>query len=79
MEGPGSSRIGQPSRKRSHAGGGLYLRPRDMAKLGAMILDQGRWQGRTVIQPDLINLLTSRVTLGVRNWAGHSFDYGYGW
>jgi len=62
-----------------HAGGGLYLRPRDMAKLGAMVLDQGQWQGRTVIQPELINLLTSRVTRGVRNWAGHSFDYGYGW
>ena len=62
-----------------HAGGGLYLRPRDMAKLGAMVLDQGRWQGRTVIQPELIGLLTSRVTRGVRNWAGHSFDYGYGW
>jgi CubicO group peptidase (beta-lactamase class C family) len=62
-----------------HAGGGLYLRPRDMAKLGVVVLDQGRWQGRTVIQPELIGLITTRVTHGVRNWAGHSFDYGYGW
>jgi CubicO group peptidase (beta-lactamase class C family) len=62
-----------------HAGGGLSLRPRDMAKLGVMVLDDGRWQDQTVVQPSLIRLMTSRVTRGVRNWAGHSFDYGYGW
>ena len=62
-----------------HAGGGLFLRPRDMAKLGVVVLDQGRWQGRSVVQPDWIRLITSRVTRGIRNWAGHSFDYGYGW
>lgn len=62
-----------------HAGGGLYLKPRDMAKLGVVILDQGRWQGRTIVQPEWTGLITSRVTPGVRNWAGHSFDYGYGW
>src|SRR5262245_58011719 len=62
-----------------HAGGGLSLRPRDMAKLGALGLDQGSWQGRPIVQPEWIGLITSRVTRGVRNWAGHSFDYGYGW
>jgi CubicO group peptidase (beta-lactamase class C family) len=62
-----------------HAGGGLYLKPRDMAKLGVVVLDQGRWQGRPIVQPEWIGLITSRVTPGVRTWAGHSFDYGYGW
>jgi CubicO group peptidase (beta-lactamase class C family) len=62
-----------------HAGGGLSLRPRDMAKLGALVLDEGRWRGQTVVRADWIGLITSRVTRGVRTWAGHSFDYGYGW
>ena len=62
-----------------HAGGGLSLRPRDMAKLGALVLDEGRWQGHPILQPEWIRLITSRVTPGVRAWAGHSFDYGYGW
>jgi len=62
-----------------HAGGGLSLRPRDIAKLGLLVLDDGRWQSDTVVPADWIRLITSRVTRGVRNWAAHSFDYGYGW
>jgi CubicO group peptidase (beta-lactamase class C family) len=62
-----------------HAGGGLSLRPRDMAKLGVVVLGEGRWQGRPVVHSGWIGLITSRVTRGVRNWAGHTFDYGYGW
>jgi CubicO group peptidase (beta-lactamase class C family) len=62
-----------------HAGGGLSLRPRDIAKLGVLVLDEGRWQSDTVVRPDWIRLITSRVTGGVRTWAAHSFDYGYGW
>jgi CubicO group peptidase (beta-lactamase class C family) len=50
-----------------------------MAKLGTLVLDEGRWQGQAIVRPDWIGLITSRVTRGVRNWAGHSFDYGYGW
>ena len=32
-----------------HTGGGLYLRARDILKLGQLILDQGRWNGEQVI------------------------------
>ena len=62
-----------------HAGGGLSLRPRDVAKLGVVVLGDGRWQGQTVVEPGWMALITSRVTRGVRTWAGHVFDYGYGW
>src|SRR5262245_674842 len=61
-----------------HAAGGLYLRPRDMAKIGAVMLD-GSWQGRRVLDGHLIPQLTTRLTRNARTFSGHSFDYGYGW
>lgn len=62
-----------------HAGGGLNLRPRDMLKLGQLVVDQGRWNGRQVIGSEWIRESTTRVTRNVRHWAGRSFDYGYFW
>lgn len=38
----------------AHGGGGLYLRARDMLKIGQMVLDGGTWQGRPVISQDWI-------------------------
>lgn len=54
-------------------GGHLRLTPRDLAKLGQLVLDSGRWQGRPLISPAWIATMTRpHVRL-----AGNG--YGYGW
>ena len=37
----------------STAQGGLYLRPRDMAKIGQLMLDKGIWQGNRIVSEGL--------------------------
>ena len=62
-----------------HAGGGLYMRPRDMLKIGTLVLDEGRWRSQPIVDASWIRLTTTRVSRGVRTWAGHAADYAYGW
>ena len=54
---------------------GLRMRPRDMAKLGRLVLDHGRWEGRQIVPEAWIAAsLTPRLETG--------FDgtrYGYFW
>lgn len=60
----------------SHGFGNLHLLPRDMAKLGQLFLDGGRWQGKQIIPADWLKEATrSHIKTG---GAGTS-DYGYGW
>ncbi|MBP7669950.1 MAG: serine hydrolase [Ferrovibrio sp.] len=53
---------------------GLRLRPRDMARIGQMVLDRGVWQGRAVVSPGWI---TESLEPQV-NGAG-LFFYGFQW
>ncbi len=51
----------------------LQLRPRDMAKIGQMMLKGGRWRGKQIISQDWVNQSTqAHVKAG-------AYDYGYQW
>lgn len=44
----------QDSNEITIGGGGLYLRPKDMAKLGFLFLHQGQWDGEQIIPTDWV-------------------------
>jgi CubicO group peptidase (beta-lactamase class C family) len=62
-------------------GGNLHLRPRDMAKLGQVMLDAGRWQGRQVLPAAWVRTSAAphvREAGDIGTGAG-ALEYGYLW
>ena len=56
-------------------GWGLYMKPEDLAKLGQLVLDHGRWNGRQLISAEFLNRATQ-----VHSQVPDAFgDYNYGW
>lgn len=62
-------------------GGGLFLRPRDMAKLGQLYLNGGRWQGVPVVGEDWVKESTKNQagTMELPVWLPAADGYGYQW
>jgi CubicO group peptidase (beta-lactamase class C family) len=58
----------------SDAGGGLRLRPRDMAKIGQLVLAGGRWNDHQVVSKAWID-----ASMTPRLEATSGFFYGYLW
>jgi CubicO group peptidase (beta-lactamase class C family) len=58
----------------SDAGGGLRLRPRDMAKIGQLVLAGGRWNDRQIVSRGWID-----ASMTPRMDATGLFFYGYLW
>lgn len=56
------------------AGGGLRMRPRDMAKIGQLVLADGRWNGRQIVSRDWVATSTT-----VKLKAVDEQSYGYLW
>ncbi len=56
------------------AGGGLRLRPRDMAKIGQLVLAGGRWNDRQVVSKAWIETSTAPKIKGT-----DGLSYGYLW
>ena len=53
--------------------GGLYLRPRDMAKIGHMMLKNGNWRGKQIVSKAWVEASTQPHITGL------GLGYGYQW
>ena len=60
------------------ASGGASLRPRDMAKLGALYLDGGVWNGTRVVSEGWADASTSLAT-SLEGTHRSLYGYGYNW
>jgi CubicO group peptidase (beta-lactamase class C family) len=58
----------------TNAGGGLGLRPRDMAKIGQLVLAGGRWNDRQIVSKAWID-----ASMALRIEATSPYFYGYLW
>ena len=56
-------------------GWGLYIRPEDIAKLGQLVLNEGKWHGRQLISKDYIHAATTAHANPPKELG--DFDYGY--
>jgi CubicO group peptidase (beta-lactamase class C family) len=53
---------------------GLYLYPRDLAKIGYLMLHQGQWEDMQIVSPDWVAEATK-----FQKKTGMGDNYGYGW
>jgi CubicO group peptidase (beta-lactamase class C family) len=62
----------------ANTGYGLFLKPRDMAKIGQMVLDKGRWQGQQIVSEEWINLSTQEQS-SLGQWGTTRIGYAMQW
>src|SRR5262249_57545770 len=53
---------------------GLRMPPRDLAKIGQLVPDRGRWSGRQLVPADWLE-----ASFTPRAPTGEGLDYGYQW
>lgn len=58
----------------NHGFGNLHLLPRDMARIGVLMMNQGKWDAQQVIKSEWVaNATRAHIK------TGNPRDYGYGW
>ena len=63
----------------TYGGYGLYLTPRDMARIGNLMVDGGHWEGEQVVSENWVYISTAKQTSVDPENDAHGFDYGYYW
>jgi CubicO group peptidase (beta-lactamase class C family) len=66
----------------TRGGGGLYLSPQEMAKIGFLYLNAGQWDGQQLVSPDWVDRSTREHASGYANLSGVNIGpgpYGYHW
>jgi CubicO group peptidase (beta-lactamase class C family) len=58
---------------------GLHLKPRDMAKLGQLVLDHGRWNGQEIVDSTWVAESTRAQVATPYLIEPHVYEYGYLW
>lgn len=58
---------------------GLYLKPRDFAKLGLLALREGRWGDRQLVSPEWMRRSTAAVVSPTGELALGGLEYGFYW
>ena len=57
-----------------HTGGGLHMRPRDLAKIGYLVLNRGSWNGEQIVAESWID---SSTAVSINVWP--EVNYGFQW
>lgn len=61
------------------ADSGLSITSRDMLKLGALVINEGQWNGEQLISADYLAKATSAIVRPNEDWQPKTFFYGYLW
>ena len=58
---------------------GVSMTSRDMLKLGILVMNKGKWNGKQLLSADYLAKATSSITKPVEDWQPKNFSYGYLW
>ncbi len=59
--------------------GGLYLKAEDLAKIGTLILNKGKWKGNQIVSETWVTASTSPIVSDVETENKSGVGYGYQW
>ena len=62
-----------------HTGGGLNLTTADLARVGYLVLRNGKWGERQIVSEQWLRESLRPITRGRSVWGNRSFDYGRLW